>query len=124
MLTKQEIIDKINTDFNGQAMEGSSGQCMYKLTDKSGQCKKCAIGLFIPDGHKGQEELMSVDELLGCHPDLWDSMPIDNIDFLTAFQEVHDDSNMRRLSVDEQKSQLIGFVDDNYTTTSNRYLGE
>ena len=122
MLTKQQIIDKINTDFNGQAINYDTGQCMYKFTDESGECKKCAIGLFIPDGHPSQEEFMSVDELLDEYPDLWDSMPIDDIGFLTAFQEVHDHNGMRKLSLDEQKSQLIGFVDDNYTT--DRYLGE
>jgi hypothetical protein len=50
--TKQTIIDKINSDFKGKASTFTiSGvdQCQY-LTDDG---RKCSIGLFIPNGHRG-----------------------------------------------------------------------
>lgn len=60
--------------------------CMY--LDSNGGA--CAIGMFIPSGHEGQQHLGSVSSLLDHYRDLFKLMPFDSIDDLSLFQSVHD----------------------------------
>ena len=113
LLSKNKIIETINKDFNGRAVEG--GGCVYKTEpDESGNCKKCAIGLFIPENHTGELVEGSVTTLLGNFPDLWDSMPMPNLAFLQRFQDCHDSDLNRDQSLKEQKEILVKFVEKNY----------
>ena len=107
-MTKQEIIDTINKKFKGKA-DGIHG-CVY-LNNKG---KKCVIGIFIPDGHPGQqEEDLGVLGLLEKYPELIREMPSDNFELLEKFQSVHDTLD-DTLSIGSQKGILIQFVNRNF----------
>ena len=106
-MTKQEVIDTINRDFKGKCIS-EYYNCRY-LNDEG---KKCAIGLFIPDGHKGQWYTSHVKNLLKFYPDLQEYMPFDNIELNTKFQDLHDSLD-HNLGVQKQKDILINFVEKN-----------
>lgn len=112
-----QILEKIETDFKGQAIV--DGVCRY-LT---GDGRKCAIGLFIPDYYDLLNCDLSIIQLLHNRPELKKYMPSDDISKLSDFQFVHDKctnnylnhgnhlgswSNERlyTLSLDEQKMYL------------------
>lgn len=82
--TKETVIKHIEKNFKGKAYDCNEFSCMYK-TGK----KKCAVGLFIPDGHPGQKVNGSVGLLLSSYPDLEKYMPMGLI-FLKELQDVHD----------------------------------
>lgn len=105
-MTKQEIIVKINADFKGKAR--NNNRCAY-LT---GDGKKCAIGLFIPDGHKGQFHTGTVIELLNDFPDLKPHMPSQNLDFLRDLQRHHDTYLGIGMPLEDQKEALMSFVQE------------
>lgn len=99
-----KVLELIETDFKGKAMEGS--QCKYKTDDG----RKCFIGLFLPEGHAAQkEEDMNVRSLLGKYPDLRNYMPSDDLDKLNTLQRVHDSfgfNGIDEMSLTEQKFYL------------------
>lgn len=101
--TKQKLIDVIKARFTGKATNGD--ECRY-LT---GDGKRCAVGLFIPDGHEGQKYNGGVNGLLIRHEDLAALMPLD-ITSLEDMQGVHD-GLPEYISAEEQKQRLINWVD-------------
>lgn len=103
-MTKEQIINKIKAEFKGKASDGVT--CKYLTKDG----KKCAIGLFIPDGHDAQDNGDTIDSLLIEYPDLKAYMPSTNIDFLLAFQDVHDEKLHDAMDLEQQKLRLIDFV--------------
>ena len=109
-MTKQEIINKINKEFKGKAVLCHEIQeCQYLTCDG----EKCAIGLFIPEGHRAQESNKDIKHLLEEYPELLEYMPSKNINDLLAFQWEHDALCITD-SIDVQKKILIDFVNDNF----------
>lgn len=111
-MEKSAIIEMIRQKFMGKAVCPVSGTCCY-LT---GSGKKCAIGIFIPDGHIAQTNVannMSVYGLLQSFPDLLQHMPTTNIELLNKMQDVHDFLH-ESLTVEQQKQALINFVELNF----------
>ena len=107
-MTKQEILDTIDREFKGKATTNSL-DCEYLTPDG----KKCAIGVFLPDGHDAQKKECGVRILLGVYPELWEYMPSANLDILIDFQIVHDRLDWR-LPLEKQKQILIDFVEQHF----------
>jgi len=109
--TKEKIIEVINRDFKGKSFKNSdksdSGiECLY-LSENG---KKCAVGLFIPDGHPAQESTFNASDILFMYKDLINLMPLDI--GIASFQTCHDFLD-EKLSIDEQKQVLIKWVKEN-----------
>ena len=81
------VLEVIETEFKGKAFN-SDGQCMYLTND----CKKCMIGMFIPDGHEAQYYTGIAACLIESFPDLKEYMPTDDESILSQLQQVHDES--------------------------------
>jgi len=107
-MSKQDIIDTINNEFTGKAIQHSE-QCEY-LTDDG---RKCVIGLFIPDGHEAQRSTGDVECILGTYPELSDYMPSKSIRFLDSLQREHD-SIPTILDAEGQREILTKWVDEHY----------
>jgi hypothetical protein len=82
--TKNKVIKHIEKNFKGKA-QTEDGFCIYKTEDG----KKCAVGMFIPDGHSAANSITNVEGLLLDYPDLKKVMPFSERD-LRIFQNVHD----------------------------------
>ena len=100
--TIKKTIDK---NFTGRGFN-KHGVCEYLTKDG----KKCAVGIFIPDGHKAQTMEGSVRDLLHKFKDLLDIMPL-NSNSLFLLQKYHDfDLNFRNLPLKEQKALLFDTI--------------
>lgn len=93
--TKAKMIEHIKANFKGRAvcelpnkMGVTVPTCMYLTPDG----KKCAIGLFVPDGHRLQTYGNPVQASRALHmfPDLIEWMPLANSAGLNELQGVHD----------------------------------
>lgn len=92
--TKGTVLDHIRKNFKGRSVVQGRGQynklCLYRSTEG----KKCAVGLFIPDGEiadsvaKNANEA-AVDVLLGLYSSLTDLMPL-RLSGLCELQSMHD----------------------------------
>lgn len=97
--TKERILEVIKArPFEERAMIGS--YCTYLASNGN----KCAVGLFIPDGHLGQHSKYSVDTLLNNFPDLVQVMPL-TLYPLMLLQNVHD------LAVINAKTAMLDWVE-------------
>lgn len=109
--TKANIIEKIEKEFEGKAVKVShnistfTNHCQY-LTDDG---KKCIIGLFLPEGHKGQQSQDNVLGLLKEFPELERLMPFEYIGDLADLQTVHDILKSSN-DLDDQRSILIDWI--------------
>lgn len=108
-MKKEQVIEKIEKEFTGKCVDESKS-CMY-LNEKG---QKCAIGLFIPDGHKAQDMDSDVEGLLDEFPSLWDHMPSTNLELLEKFQQCHDGLKETH-SINSQKQTLINWVNQNWS---------
>lgn len=102
MLTKQEVFDKVMErflDHTGRAVD-ERFFCMYKTEDGN----KCAVGIFIPDGHDAQDFNGPVEELIEKFPTSLPEEIYAYEDMMCKFQEVHDDL----MSWDENEFTLGG----------------
>lgn len=112
--SKDSIIAVIRSRFTGMALSGkvnefsTKPQCAYL----SPQGNRCAIGLYIPDGHAAQRYDGAVCGLLCRHDDLQAYMPFDNAEALSAFQNAHDGLDPKA-TVSEQMQCLIEWVQEN-----------
>lgn len=115
----EKILEKIEVEYKGRAVD-EYGECKYKTDDG----RKCAIGLFIPERHEGQESESNVLGLLNEYKDLRKHLPSNDIDKLLRFQGLHDsgriyntfdDFEFTNLSVDEQKFILMYYALDLFT---------
>lgn len=96
-ITEQEYFDRVCErlrDGTGPAIEqcnDSFRRCVYLTTD----CLKCAIGIFIPDGHLAQQYLGGALSLAEEFPDLagiaWPATR-DGLDLAEVLQQAHDAS--------------------------------
>lgn len=107
-MSKQIIIDTIKKEFKGKAVN-EYGHCVYLADDG----KKCAFGMFIPDGHKAQYSESNSNALFNEYPDLLEILPTANKEFWRIFQRAHDTLD-DSLSIKEQRSELINWVNENY----------
>ena len=105
----EQIEETIRTKFKGKAASKASSiymggeRCEYLTKDG----RKCAIGIFIPDGHEAQEDENTVIITLGTYPDLWDYMPSQDGTKLREFQIFHDDKLTKDMPLEEQKNMLV-----------------
>lgn len=80
--TADKVIAHIEENFKGKAYNRQSNRCFYKKGNK-----KCAIGLFLPEGHPGQKSTRVVYELLLQYPELKKYIPVSDS---YGFQRIHD----------------------------------
>lgn len=101
--TKETVIKHIEDNFKGKAMQsiGLTYTCSYLTRDG----KKCAVGLFIENGHPAQKYQRVASDLIKNFPDLNDSMPF--IDKLDEFQSFHDIGNASTISQDNRTDEEV-----------------
>ena len=111
--TKERILEVIKArTHDGPSICTKEKYCVYKAIDGN----KCAVGLFIPEGHPGQTYEGTVKSLVHLHPDLRDFMPLD-IRSLHELQRVHDtespyhESDFQRPFDGNAKSAMIDWVE-------------
>jgi hypothetical protein len=90
-LTKQEVFDRVCDHFKTQKVRSHFGGLCAYLTDDG---LKCAIGIFIPDGHQAAGSGGSFREILHFHPDIRNLFEKDDdmVSFLLRLQSIHDDT--------------------------------
>lgn len=103
--TKQSIKDHITKEFKGKAMS-KTGTCAYAMPDG----RKCAVGLFLPDGHEAQGSSHGIFNLLKRYPDLSPFMPLDT-NALLGLQTVHDERLDSNDSLTAQLNILLEWID-------------
>jgi len=82
-----DICRTIDEKFTGKAISNSGApNCSY-LNSKG---QRCAIGLFIPDGHDAQKNANFIVSVLTEYPDLRPLMPFQDVYKLMEFQRYHD----------------------------------
>ncbi len=94
-LTAQEVFDRVAErlqDGTGRAQDRLYGACKYLTEDG----RKCAVGIFIPDGHDGQKVEGSVGYLLEICPDLRSGPIGQHRQLLARLQNIHDTSDVWR----------------------------
>lgn len=86
--TRERFMAQIRARNNGSASVSENGSsCAYRGADGNA----CAIGCFIPDDvYSKSYEGKGVLKLLQRHPEIWEFMPSDDINFLSRLQTVHD----------------------------------
>lgn len=113
--TKESTIQHIKDNFKGRAFNESLVSCQYLTEDG----KKCAVGLFIPEGHAGQNYQGGAILLLERHSDLITEMPL-RLNDLLLLQRIHDIGTSSQptvrakdldISDEEVLSRMITFVE-------------
>ena len=100
----EKILETIAREFTGKALGPKPGDgCFYK----NHEGKKCAIGIFIPDGHAAQNFIGGVRDLLRNFPSLWKYMPSSNLEKLSHFQWVHDVKIDTASPIEIQRTELM-----------------
>jgi hypothetical protein len=89
-ITKQEIFNRVVEHLSTQKTQSVdlSGQCVY-LDPRSGN--KCAIGIFIPNGHEAADVIGSVKYLFNDYPDIEKLFENNSFSLLKDLQDLHDD---------------------------------
>lgn len=106
--TKERMIEAIQTRMlDHPSYNTIPNFCVYKALDGN----RCAIGVFIPDGHSGEYCNLSVSGLLQSYPDLTDLMPLPTYALITM-QSVHDsvDRNLGKL---DPRPVIINWINEN-----------
>lgn len=105
--TKETVIKHITDNFKGKAMIGGGplGKTCVYLTSTG---RKCAVGLFIPDGHEAQQYSGTSVLMIEAHPDLADKMPLSKR-ALYDFQTRHDGMD-EDLSINVQTDILVNYI--------------
>jgi hypothetical protein len=98
--TKEKMLEVIKARPFEEGARDMTDRCVYLHENGN----KCGVGLFIPDGHEGQQFLEEADELLERYPDLKKHMPLDN---MQNFQKIHDKNHF------DAKTKMIEWVMDN-----------
>lgn len=115
--TKLDMIAHVLSEFKGyaegliagQTWAGGSKVCVY-LTDDG---KKCAVGLFIPDDHRGQKFNGDIYELLEEYPELRSHLPLPPGE-MKELQKVHDSNwSLHSLRDDMTLASIITWIQDN-----------
>jgi hypothetical protein len=99
--TKEKMLKVIKArPFEKASFNDDIDTCLYLNEDGN----KCAVGLFIPDGHKGEDFSGDSDRLLRKYPELKKYMPLGH---MREFQKVHDKNLLRA------KTKMIEWVMEN-----------
>lgn len=89
-LAKQEFFDKAAVHLLTQKTRAWNGMtCSYLAEDG----KKCALGIFIPDGHPAQKTTAPISVLFFLYPDLRKIFELEfpgMFSFLEELQSIHD----------------------------------
>ena len=85
--------------------------CVYQAFDGDGCEMRCAVGAFIPDGHKALPKMCSATELIYDHPDLREHMPLHQDDLLKMQQ--HHDAAASSSVVVNVVDELFEWIDEN-----------
>jgi len=110
--TKQSVKDAILRYVpEGGCMIQETETCMYQLFDDYGCEVRCAVGAFIPDGHKALKAIGSASELIYDHPSLKEHMPL-HVDDLLKMQQVHDTASVSSAVV-SVVDELFEWIDEN-----------
>lgn len=104
--TKEKILRVLETRPNKEkAYDKDNLFCVY--LDNNGN--KCAVGMFIPDGHSAQQYLGDADQLFSRHRDLLEIMPFSPYS-MVIFQSIHDtqkpDANAKQAMIDWVKENV------------------
>jgi len=84
--TKKKMLAVIKKRrYNAPAIK--NGACVYLSSNGN----KCAVGLFIPDGHHGQRVEGPSDVLFSLYPELKKVMPLDVVG-MDSLQSIHDNT--------------------------------
>ena len=107
--TKETIIEKIRTEFNGKAVCPIRNACDYRTSGD----RKCAIGIFIPNEFTDIYHLTgSVKTISKRHPRVMQYLPLADLGGLSKFQSTHDELSFE-LTVEQQTQELIDWVERN-----------
>ena len=114
--TKQSVKDAILRYVpDSGCMIQETGTCMYQLFDDYGCEARCAVGAFIPDGHKALEAIGTAMDLLTEHPTLSEYMPLRGEDLL-RMQMKHDNAASSSAVV-SVVDELFEWIDENIEET-------
>ena len=110
--TKQNVKDSIlrYVPENGCIIQETE-TCVYQAFDEYGCEQRCAVGAFIPKGHKALQKACTATELLIEHPDLKEHMPL-AADDLLKMQQVHDRASVSSVVV-SVVDELFEWIDEN-----------
>ncbi len=109
--TKSSILKVLKSrKFNEPAVRApDDSSCVYLAPDGN----KCAVGMFIPDGHAGQNLANTADELLVHYPDLVALMPF-GPEGLVSLQTAHDvEASFNKKFEGNAKAAMIDWVEKN-----------
>lgn len=109
--TKKSFIEHVKKNFKGKAVITNNFPSFFRCQYLTKDGRKCAVGLFIPDGHIGQTSSGDVISLLNQHPSLSINMPL-NTEAMKIFQNKHDNLNYKE-SVKTQLACLISWISAN-----------
>lgn len=85
--TKETVLAQVQAKNNGTRATSDTGECKYE----TGTGNRCAIGCFIPAGHRGLDSGGGVVFLLSDYPELREHMPFNQLSDLQRLQSAHDD---------------------------------
>ena len=110
--TKQSVKDAILRYVPEEGcMIQETETCVYQNFDEDGCEQRCAVGAFIPDGHKALPKMCCATELIYDHPDLREHMPLHQDDLL-KMQQKHDNAAVSP-SVVSVVDELFEWIDEN-----------
>jgi len=104
--TKDKILEVYkNRKFENEAWDDNLQNCAYETADGN----RCAVGIFIPDGHPGLKLRDGVEILLEKYSELMNVMPLE-LTALRSLQNLHDSNGGRFFNV---KQSMIEWVQAN-----------
>ena len=110
--TKQSVKDAILRYVpEGGCIIQETETCVYQAFDDDGCEMRCAVGAFIPEGHKALPKMCSATELIYDHPDLREHMPLHQDDLL-KMQQLHDRASVTP-SVVSVVDELFEWIEEN-----------
>lgn len=90
--TKEKILNVIRARKQKKAAyDKNTSQCKYLTKDGN----KCAVGLFIPDGHQAQNYVCDVINLITSFPTLIKNMPLETY-AMKQLQKVYDNEGPKK----------------------------
>lgn len=103
--TKAKILEVLKGRKHDGPSVNENRTCLYKSPLDG---NRCAVGMFLPEGHDGESYIGPVSLLLHDHPDLSDKMPLILIG-LEKLQAAHDNL----VNGGNVKAAMIDWVEKN-----------
>jgi hypothetical protein len=104
--TKESIIEAIQTRMLDHQSRSLAGRCVYLAPDGN----KCAVGIFLPDGHPSQDAQLNVLPLTVAYPELLSVLPLVTT-AMGALQHMHDSSEFSDSK--DPRPHLINWIKEN-----------